>query len=352
MEGPKISVIIPVYNVEDYLQKCIDSVINQTYKNIEVILVNDGSSDNSPQICDDYAEMDKRILVIHKENGGISSARNTGIKKAQCEFILFVDSDDWIELNTCEVAIDLVKNNSVDVVLWPFIRELSHQSKKKSIFEDKLAEFHVEEAQQILYRRMIGLLDHELAAPENADAIVTVWGKLYNANIIKKHNIKFIDTKLIGSSEDALFNLEVFQFVKKAIYIDRYLYHYRKDNGSSFTKQYRPKLYEQWNYLFDLMQQHIVENRLGKVYKQALNNRVAMSIIGLGFNELNSKDSIYVKIKRIKSIIASEHYRNAYKMFELKYLPFHWKVFFLFAKMNQATAIYTLLQIIGILRRM
>lgn len=96
-----ISIIVPIYKVEEYLEKCLDSLIHQTYKNIEIILVNDGSPDNSPQICDDYSKRDDRIKVIHKKNGGLSDARNTGLNQAQGEYVLFVDSDDYIDLNTC-----------------------------------------------------------------------------------------------------------------------------------------------------------------------------------------------------------------------------------------------------------
>lgn len=97
-----ISIIVPVYKVEEYLEKCLDGLINQTYKNIEIILVNDGSPDNSPQICDDYSKRDNRIKVIHKKNGGLSEARNTGLNQAQGEYVLFVDSDDYIDLDTCQ----------------------------------------------------------------------------------------------------------------------------------------------------------------------------------------------------------------------------------------------------------
>ena len=100
---PLISIIIPVYNVEQYLHRCVDSVLNQTYKNLEIILVNDGSPDNCPFICDEYAKKDKRIIVVHKENGGLSSARNAGLEIVQGEYISFIDSDDWIHENYNEI---------------------------------------------------------------------------------------------------------------------------------------------------------------------------------------------------------------------------------------------------------
>lgn len=121
MDTNLFSIIIPVYNVERYLNKCIESVINQTYKNFEIILVDDGSPDSCPQICDEWAKKDDRIVVVHKENGGSSSARNAGIKRAKGQYIGFIDSDDyWTESNFLEKIKDIVTENSVDVILFEY----------------------------------------------------------------------------------------------------------------------------------------------------------------------------------------------------------------------------------------
>ena len=109
----KISVIIPVYNVEKYLKRCLDSVINQTYKNLEIILIDDGSTDKSGNICDEYAAKDKRIIVIHKENGGLSDARNKGLDICTGDYISFIDSDDWIENGFYEYVVNNVKDNDL-----------------------------------------------------------------------------------------------------------------------------------------------------------------------------------------------------------------------------------------------
>ena len=112
---PLITIIIPVYKVEDYLDKCVESVVNQTYKNLEIILVDDGSPDNCPKMCDDWAKKDKRIKVIHKENGGLSDARNKGIDIAKGEFITFIDSDDYVENNYVEFLYNLVRENHAEI---------------------------------------------------------------------------------------------------------------------------------------------------------------------------------------------------------------------------------------------
>ena len=127
----KISVIVPIYKTEQFLSKCIDSIINQTYKNLEIILVDDGSPDNCPKICDEYAKRDNRIKVIHKENGGLSSARNAGIEIATGDFSAFVDSDDWIDSDMYESLVKLSDEYNADIAEcgYRFIRPWKVENK-------------------------------------------------------------------------------------------------------------------------------------------------------------------------------------------------------------------------------
>lgn len=135
---PKISVIIPVYNVEKYIRQCLESVINQTYKNLEIIIVNDGTKDNSMKIVEEYLS-DERIKIINKENGGLSSARNRGMEEATGEYIYFLDSDDWIELNTIEILVE--NSKGVDIVganffYWDEIQKI--KEKNKELLEENI----------------------------------------------------------------------------------------------------------------------------------------------------------------------------------------------------------------------
>jgi glycosyltransferase involved in cell wall biosynthesis len=148
----KISVIVPVYNVEKYLNKCVDSIINQTYKDLEIILVNDGSNDRSGNICDEYEKKDNRVIVIHKENGGLSSARNSGLKISSGEFIGFIDSDDWIESNFFQLLIDGIVSNNADISVVHFVKvrefdkiEFTTETKKSWVC------FNRNEAMEVLF---------------------------------------------------------------------------------------------------------------------------------------------------------------------------------------------------------
>ena len=128
----KISVIVPVYNVEQYLERCVDSIINQTYKNLEILLVNDGSTDNSGQLCDELAKKDDRIRVIHKENGGLSDARNVGIDEAEAELIGFIDSDDYIDEDMYETLYRQLRESNADLSMCGHY-DVFHQIPEKQV---------------------------------------------------------------------------------------------------------------------------------------------------------------------------------------------------------------------------
>ncbi len=343
-----ISIIVPIYNVENYLRKCLDSLVNQTYKNIEIICVNDGSTDNSLNILREYEQIDNRIIIVDKKNGGLSNARNSGLKKVTGEYLMFVDSDDWIDLETCKLSLEVIKKFDVEVVMWSYIREFKNKSSPKVIFDHNIF-FDKKDTKKKIYRRFFGLYKEELSQPENADALVTVWGKLYKSELILKNNIRFVDTKKIGTCEDALFNMEVFKNVKSSYFINGYFYHYRKDN-TSFTSCYRKDLYAKWNNLYKLMNEQIRDNDLGLIFSEALSNRIALNMIGLGLNVIYSNKNTKDKCCELKRIIKNTRVNKAIKNIDLQYFPIHWKMFFYCIKKNQIFPVYVMLIIMNKLR--
>lgn len=333
-----VSVIIPVYNVEKYLPKCLDSVIGQTYKNLEIICVNDGSPDNSAAILESYAEKDGRIRIINQENTGLSGARNTGIEAATGDYIVFLDSDDWMDTETIETAMQYTEK--ADTVMWGYVREFPDKSIEKKIFDGDRS-FDEKETRN-LHRRLAGLTGEELRNPENTDALVTAWGKLYMASIIKENNLQFVDTKIIGT-EDLLFNMHYFCFAKNCFFIDKPFNHYRKDNETSLTRSYKSKLFSQWSELYSRIRNCIDENKLGENFHKALDNRICLSMIGLGLNELCNKASHLQRVKNLKAILSSQQYVKAYPNLDFSYFPIHWKLFFTFCKKRNALFVYILL---------
>lgn len=213
----KVSVIVPVYNVEKFLDKCVGSIVNQTYSNLEIILVDDGSPDNCPAICEEWAKKDSRIKVIHKENGGLSSARNAGLDIFTGEYVMFVDSDDWIDENTVEIFIQTSENETADIVCGGMCFEYMNDT--HSALQIQNASYKGEEIARNL------LLDN--IRPE-------VCGKIYLRDLIRQFRF---DEK-IRYAEDLHFNFYLMMKANKLVAIDFPSYHYLQNSGISITSPY------------------------------------------------------------------------------------------------------------------
>lgn len=208
----ELSVIVPIYNMEKYLKKCLDSILNQTYKDMEIILVDDGSNDSSPEICDSYIGIDNRIKVFHKKNGGLSDAKNFGIKKAKGKYITFVDSDDWIENNMYSDMLEYMKESKADISICG--RYIDYEDgKTEKWFNSNFLEMNNKEA-------LISLNSFQ-----NFD--MASWDKIYKRRLFD--NIEFPVGK---KCEDAYTTYLLFEKSSKIIYIPQCYYHYFQRNGS------------------------------------------------------------------------------------------------------------------------
>ena len=176
MNSPKVSIIVPVYNVEKYISRCLESLVNQTLKEIEIICVNDGSKDNSIDIVNSFAEKDERIIVLSQENAGLSAARNNGMDIAKGEFIGFVDSDDWVDLDFFEKLYTAAKNNDCEIAVADFIREHPHKKKKRLHFTKEEIISSPE--------------DKYLKCKTYREGCV--WNKIYKTDFLKRINLKFV----------------------------------------------------------------------------------------------------------------------------------------------------------------
>lgn len=350
MENTKISIIVPVYNAEKYLSKCLNSLMNQTYKNLEIICINDGSTDSSYDVLTRYARSDKRIIIHNQQNCGPSATRNVGLEIATGNYIVFVDSDDWLDWNTCENALRAVLMHDADVVLWPYIKEYTTKSLTTNLFANK-TNIWIDTEVIHLHTRMIGLIEQDLYDPSKLDSPVTVWGKMYRKSVLK--NQRFVDTQLIGTGEDVLFNISVFFNVYRAVYISDTYYHYFKANSTSFTGGgYRPNLVLQWKELFRQIQAVLIAHQAPTVFFEALSNRIALGIIQLGIIiSLDSTLSHRDKIQELQRILTMEHYKTSLSSLPIAEMPFHWKTFFFCAKHRLYTPLLCLLHIMNRLKK-
>ncbi|MCH5166331.1 MAG: glycosyltransferase [Erysipelotrichales bacterium] len=233
-----ITVIIPVYNVEKYLEKCVNSVLVQTYKDLEIILVDDGSTDSSSLLCDKLKSKDNRIKVIHKKNQGLGLARNSGLKVASGQYVTFVDSDDFIDQDLVLNLLSAINKNGIDTAIGGFKR--IEENDKIVREEHYVAELYTgENVLKSLLPRLLG------SAPEKSDSLrPSVWNCLYSMDIIKKHKILF-PSERDYISEDIIFDLHYYQYAKGVQVLDNISYNYRI-NDNSLTRKYKKDGY----YLF------------------------------------------------------------------------------------------------------
>lgn len=225
MTSPKISVIIPVFNAEKYLHKCLDSILLQTYKNLEIICVNDGSTDSSEQILDEYAQKDSRIIVLNQQNSGQSIARNKGLEIATGEFVSFIDSDDWVSLSLYQKFVNALKlvNSDIDIYMFNadiFLKEQSLSDVKlKHVFE--LSAWKIK-SENLLY---------SVADCSNPfDGNMSVCNKIYKKSYLESLNLKFEESLIF---EDKVFHFESFLRTQKIYINNDALYHYRQHSAST-----------------------------------------------------------------------------------------------------------------------
>lgn len=211
--NPLISVIVPVYNVEKYLARCVDSIVNQTYKNLEIIFVDDGSTDLCPQMCDDYAEKDSRIKVVHKKNGGLSDARNAGMAVATGEYISFIDSDDYVSDDFFECLLDVMNKENSDIAECSVVK----------FYEDN----HFDEFNDDLLEKTYDAQDAMSALIAENPFHQHVWNKLYKTELVK--DIPYAVGKL---NEDEFWTYQVFGRANKVSKLNKTMYYYFQRNSS------------------------------------------------------------------------------------------------------------------------
>lgn len=222
---PLISIIVPVYNVEQYLKRCIDSLIYQTYQNIEILLIDDGSPDCCGEICDEYARMDNRIVVVHKPNGGLSDARNKGLDIAKGEYVMFVDSDDWIELNTCQELVRIAVEEDADLISFGVKNVYDNGVVEECPVSLKGAQSTKECIKALIYKiKEYGVFNFAC-------------NKIFHKSLLC--NFNFTTGRL---AEDQGTTYKLFHIAKNPYICDKFYYNYYQRVGSISHNQYYPRL--------------------------------------------------------------------------------------------------------------
>lgn len=301
----KVSIILPVYNSEKYIQKCLESIISQSYKNIEILIVDDGSTDNTNALISEYVNKDNRIVYIRKENEGVSIARNVALLKSSGKYICFVDSDDFLEKKAIEILVSYMSNCNVDLVIGSY-----NILRRKCIYSTNIFNNYIYSREEIISE--INKKNFLLATP---------WAKLYKSEIIKKNNL-FFDANL-SYGEDTCFNFDYVKFCSLVKVIDKIVYNYLLGGEASMIK-YHDNINESCAKLFkkklNIVNDIDIQTDIYKHYLCiALNHYMIHCSKKNAIKKMNTSVEMFREVKktnelqnRIENIVKSENFIEKY----------------------------------------
>lgn len=326
----KVSIIVPCYQVEKYLRDCIDSLIHQTLKEIEIILVNDGSTDSTPAICDEYARQDKRIRVVHKQNAGLGMARNSGLEIANGEYIVFVDSDDLLNHNTLALFYDLAKKYNLDYAGYTYEKlvgtsEKCDLSSAISVYEPRLLKG--DKIKDLRLNIIAGDSHCPVDFPEFQSACVG----LYRSSIIFHHNIRFHSERELVS-EDSIFNLDFFKYATNIIRTTAKAYFYRI-NPLSLTHHISVKKLEKHLLFYNFFEMYCKQDpELGDEGIQRAKRRLLGAFRSTMVKFAIEAQPFKVRYSRIFNLMNNPIWLMIYNTYCWRNLPFKYVVSFLLCK--------------------
>lgn len=313
---PKVSVIVPVYNVETYLRSCVDSILTQTLRDLEVLLIDDGSTDSSGTICDFYAEKDSRVKTIHTGNAGAAAARNTGLSLATGEFIAFADSDDWVDPDMYATMVKAAEGRICDLVICDCLKEFG--STRQIYTHDLPGGFYDRES-------MVSRYFPQLLMPDTMEYPVTIsnWLLLIRRKLIEKHSLSFPEG--IRFSEDLLFGSEVGYYAQSMVYLKGYApYHYRQTPNSVTHTPYTSK----WTILLQLYKEIEKSFKSKKAYDFSSQiDRCLLFFVYIAMGEIRgSASSNKKRIALMRDVLEHPSVQKMMRHISIKSLHISWKL--------------------------
>lgn len=320
----RLSIVVPVYNIEPYLEQCVNSLINQDFGDYEIILVDDGSKDRCPQICDDFAERSDRIRVVHKKNGGLVSARRAGVEIAAGQYIGYVDGDDWVEPNFCSTVNRYIEEYDPDLINFNFYNNANGKDYEENPGKF-LGLYNKKELKEKVYCKM--LCDRE--EPFFTFGIMpNVWNKVFKADLLKA-NLCTDDSITFG--EDVASSYFCILDADTVYFANDFLYHYRR-NLSSMTKAYNRRMPENCKHLLDYLDSKITANEYClQEQKQEYKSFVVFKCI---LNEARVKASANKKAKQLRSVLEKYGWREYIQNLNVRRYGFIYKMFFCLARVK------------------
>lgn len=325
-----LSIIIPIYNVELYLDECLESVHTQLYSDIEIICINDGSTDNSLSILQQWQQKDPRIIIINQENKGLSGARNTGLKYAKGKYVAFIDSDDSIKRNMYSLLIDLVEKNNIDVIGCGFEQYPNGLAQSFSFKKNTISEFK-------------DLLSNNTRVQSTND-LCFCWRYIIKKELLDSYNISFNEDIKIG--EDVIFNTQILCYSRKVLFIDDPLYNYRTNNQNSLMKstKYNPYFESSISKAYQIKKEQIKLFKLDKYtpYSVDLAEYNILKFFPMLLD--NAYNLQYFSLKDINRILSLPIIKDSIKIIGFRNIYSSWKeyIFYLAMKFKCARLVHKL----------
>ena len=337
-----LSVIIPAYNAEKYICTSVESVCKSYYQKMEIIIVNDGSTDNTEEIIKQLSDKDRRIKYVTQSNSGLSAARNKGMSMATGEYVLFLDSDDWLDVDYISEGMKICNETSTDVLLTDYVKEYGAKSVVVNLLGRERKTLTAKEVKKQIFQRLFGPL--EKMNPLTLEIYNTAWGKFYRREIIK--DIKFSPRAEVGLAEDLYFNIQVFSGVLSVEYSPYILLHYNRSNGNSLVSRYNHNNEEQVRNLHYLLNEKIQQYNLEDDFKTALKNRIVLSVFSQIIQATRHPDGWISAMKEIEKLLDSDVYMKVKNDVDYnKFSNIVWKTFFLLAKNKYAIVLFVIVKL-------
>lgn len=328
MTHPKVSVIVPIYNVEKYLDECMVSLLNQTLKDIEIILVDDESPDNCPKMCDEYANKDKRVKVVHKKNGGLGFARNSGLDVATGEYVAFIDSDDFIDLDMMEHLYNVAIEYNADEVRCGIKFYVGGKFTERHDV-DKLTVFRGKEQVVDFMLDVVGPLPE---CKRDVKYMMSSCCCIHSRKVIEDNHIRFLSEREC-LSEDLIWDIDLFSKMDCVVYVPECHYAYRM-NPSSLTHQYSREKYQRNYKFFEILEKKLAGILSKEKYELHLLRSQMLffrnSISGFVHNNGNVKDDV-------RYVLNDNFWKRLFSLYPFKRLPLKQRVYYTLAKLKSPT---------------
>lgn len=326
----KVSIIVPVYNVEPYLDRCMQSLLKQTLKEIEIIMVDDESPDHCPQLCEDYKAKYSNVKVVHKKNGGLGFARNSGLEVAKGEYVAFIDSDDFVDTDMFQHLYEYAIENNCDAVFCGYnIYKDAEHIRKMQENTDYILRRGKDEVKKVL----LDMVGPEPSYHSDAKLLMSVWRAIYSHKVIEDNHLRFVSER-VYIAEDIMWHIDFLPCCQCVGLIPQTHYYYC-DNGTSLTRTYRADRFQKELFLYHTQEEKLREAGYGEAeFRTRLNRQLLMKTrVCISQQVTFLKQLGYIKARdNIRDIVQSPEVQAIMKTYPYRLLPMRHRLFFLLVK--------------------